>query len=157
MSSLDQELDALFDGTPDPKPEVVVQLRPEAELPRLRLMDIVGAQFERCKPWLEAALKDTFYTLDDVERALIEGRAKLWPGKESAIVTELITYPNEKSMQCWLAGGNLDEILGMIPGIEAEARLIGCTSATVQGRHEWQKVLADKGYEFYSVTLRKAI
>jgi len=115
------------------------------------------AQYERCKPWLAEALEGSLYTADDLERVLSEGRAKLWPGKGSAIVTEIERYPTETVMRCWLGGGDMDELLGMAPGVMAEGRMQGCVSAIVEGRKGWEKALKGLGFGFYSATFRAVL
>ena len=88
---------------------------------------------------------------------LSEGRAKLWPGKGSAIVTEIERYPTETVMRFWLGGGDMDELLGMAPGVMAEGRMQGCASAIVEGRKGWEKALKGLGFSFYSATFRAVL
>jgi hypothetical protein len=135
-------------------------LEPEvAEVPRIGPVATNPAvlQLERCRHWLEPALEDGFYSWDDVVASLHQGRAMLWPGSNSAIVTEDQTYPTGRVMQVWLAGGDMAEILQMAPGIEAMARLRGCVAVLVEGRDGWTKTLEPLGYKPWSVTLHKAL
>jgi hypothetical protein len=53
------------------------------------------------------------------------------------------------------AGGDLTEILAMVPGMEAFARLNGCSRSIVEGRKGWEKALRAGGYGFMSVKLEK--
>jgi hypothetical protein len=115
------------------------------------------AQLERCRPWLEEALDGGFFSWADVVSAVQHNRAMLWPGRNSAILTEDTMYPTGRVMQVWLAGGDITEILQMAPGIESAARLRGCTAVLVEGRSGWGKVLKAHGYEPWSVTLHKAL
>lgn len=116
------------------------------------------AHWERCKPWIAAGLGDGLLKIDDIEKALATGEAMLWPGEKSAIVSEFVTYPSgERASQVMSAGGDLDEILHMVPGMEAFARLNGCSTSVVEGRKGWQKVLAAAGYEFLAIKLRKQL
>ena len=54
-------------------------------------------EWKKCKPLLIKAMKyqDT-YTINDIEDKIRNGIAFLWPGKESAMVTELILFPKSK-------------------------------------------------------------
>lgn len=113
--------------------------------------------FERCRPWLVEALDGTFYTIDDVARALAENRAQLWPGKNAVIVTEINTYPSERVIQVWLAGGDMQEIMQMAAGLESWARLNGCSSVLVEGRKGWARTLNAQGYEPYTFTAIKRL
>jgi len=113
--------------------------------------------FERCKPWLEAALEEGFYKIEDVARALAENRAQFWPGKNAAIVTEIDTIGQTRVCRVWLAGGEMTEVLEMARGLEAWSRLQGCSEVLVEGRKGWEKALKDQGYEFFTIMLKKAL
>ena len=116
------------------------------------------AQLERCRAWLEAGLEGGFYTWEDLCSAIVHGRAYLWPGKNSAMVTQDEEYPSgERVMQVWTAGGDLNEILEMAPGVEAAARNRGCTAVLIEGRAGWARALKARGYEQWSVTVKKAL
>ena len=54
--------------------------------------------WDYCKQFIEPALKhQDAYTIDDVEDKIRHGFFHLWPGKESAFITEIVTYPQHKS------------------------------------------------------------
>lgn len=115
-------------------------------------------KLEECREWLEPSLEDGFYSWVDVVKAILTGNAMLWPGKNCAIVTEDNSYPDgTRALQTWVAGGDMEEILSLAPGIEAMARLRGCTSSLVQGRAGWSKPLKAMGYRIWSTTLRKEL
>jgi hypothetical protein len=115
------------------------------------------AQFERCKAWLEPAMEGGRRTMADVERALQEGKAQLWPGKACAMVTEVHSFPTHRAIQVWLAGGDLAELMAMEAGLQAWARLQGCTEVLIEGRRGFERALKSAGYELWSVCLRKAL
>lgn len=100
--------------------------------------------WENAKPLIEAALKyqDT-HSITDVERELANDRAQLWCGDKSAIVTQMEDYPAGKKVRVWLAGGELNELLEMLPDIEAWAAEQKCLSVVIAGRHGWARVLKD--------------
>ena len=114
--------------------------------------------WERCSPWLAAALgDDPTHSMDDVRR-LIEcgsGQHQFWAGKRSAIVTEIVVSPRRWSLHFWLAGGDLEEILEMKPLIEAWGKAAGCSRVTISGRIGWERVLKD--YRRVCVVLSKEI
>lgn len=115
-------------------------------------------QWERCKAWVEAGLEGSLLKIADIEAMVRDGRMMLWPGRECAIVTEVMTYTGgDKAMQCVSAGGKLEEITGMIGGIEARARAEGCSQTLIEGRAGWTKLLKANGYHQHSVTMRKAL
>ncbi len=53
------------------------------------------------------------------------------------------------------AGGDMDEVVAMIPGVMSVGRMMGCSSVLVEGRKGWERVLAALGFEHFSTTLRK--
>jgi hypothetical protein len=64
-------------------------------------------QWQRCKPWIEEALEYTngMYDIEDIERAISDGTMMLMPGEHSALVLEIITYPNGKALNVFAGGG----------------------------------------------------
>lgn len=114
------------------------------------------AQFERCKAWLEAGLEYGPISMVDVLKAIQNG-AMFWPGKACAMVTEMSDYGDGRAISVLVAGGDMQELRQMALGVEAFGRLNGCGWATIEGRKGWEKVMKSDGYEFASVTLRKAL
>lgn len=131
----------------------------EAPLPPVReVVKPPHAHWERCKSWIAEGLGDSLLKIADIETQLAKGEAVLWPGQKCAIVSEFVTYPSgERASQVMSAGGDLDEILSMVPGMEAFARLNGCSTSIVEGRRGWERVLKASGYAFTSITLRKSL
>ena len=77
--------------------------------------------------------KDVFY-------AIARGDAQLWTGQKSACVTEIVTYPNFKSIRFWLAGGDLEELKEMENTICEWAKSIGCKKSMILGRKGWSRI-----------------
>lgn len=117
-------------------------------------------ELSRCRPWIEAALaRQPLHSFADVEAALAEGRAQLFPGERSVIVTAIEDYPNgERVIDTWLAGGDGEEIAEtMRPKVEAWAESQGCTLVTVSGRKGWERMLAPHGYDHFATVLAKRL
>jgi hypothetical protein len=113
-------------------------------------------QFERVWPFLKPAVDRTEGAQNQytVRAAIMEKKAQLWPLQNSAIVTEIITHPTGLvSMVFWLAGGDLDELLGAVPGIEAWAKKMGCKRIEINGRRGWLRAL--DGFAATSTILAK--
>ncbi len=144
--NLDAELEAL--GVIEEKP--TPPMREIAKPPH--------AHWERCKAWIAEGLEGSLISIADIERLLNDGKAVLWPGQKCAIVTEFVDYSSgERASQVMSAGGDLVEILSMVPGMEAFARLNGCKVSMVEGRAGWKKALEPMGYKFQSVTIKKVL
>jgi hypothetical protein len=106
--------------------------------------------WERCAPWLQAALDAggaRTHSLADVE-ALVRARdAVFWPGRRSALVTLEQAHPKAKALHLWLFGGDLDECLNIFrPAWERYARASGCDLITITGRAGWERTLKQFGY-----------
>lgn len=117
----------------------------------------IQVQWERWKPAFAEAMAHSFHDIQDLERKIGQGRAYLFPGKNAAVVAEKAEYSGETVFQALWSVGDMEEVLDLAPGIEAFGRLIGCSSMLVEGRRGWEKVLKPHGYEFFSVTMRKAL
>jgi hypothetical protein len=113
------------------------------------------AEFARCRPWIEAAIDraEGTLTIDDVIHAIAEGRMHFWPGKNCAAVTELAVFPRKRILNVTLAGGDMDEILDMIPSFKAFGRALGCECVAVVGREGWERVLGRLGWKKAHVVL----
>lgn len=120
---------------------------------------MASCEFDRCAPWIAAALNYSGGThhLDDIREAVRAGEAQLWPGHRAAVVTEVITYPRKRVCNFFLAGGDLDELLRMLPVIEQWARDMGCAGMTIQGRPGWKRVLGRHGYAPFFQALGKEL
>lgn len=79
------------------------------------------------------------HTFDDVRLGVDEGRLQYWPGVHSAIVTEIIDYPQKRALNFFLAGGIQAELEVMYPLIEAWGKEQGCEVATTTGRKGWER------------------
>lgn len=101
----------------------------------------VMIHFDRCAPYLEAALAFTNgdYTLDDVRERCFDGRMQFWPGKECAAVTSIAEYPRTKVLVIFLLGGSMREWQIMWPVIKKWAESIGCSRASAVGRPGWRR------------------
>ena len=102
------------------------------------------------EPLIKKALDDC-YTTDDILKGLINNSFQLfisWNNKvESAVITEVVQYPQKKILRYFLAGGsNMDNWLEPIQQeIEKFAKHNHCQAIEVAGRKGWSKKL--KGYE----------
>ena len=106
--------------------------------------------FERLRHHVAAALEYSGGThkIEDIAEGIRRGQFQLWPGRDSAVVTEIIVYPQLKDLHYFLAGGDLDELRLMRPLIEQWGKSIGCSRVSLAGRKGWERTfLKDEGYE----------
>ena len=115
----------------------VVDFKPEWEM-----------QWIRCKPYIEEAIEtQDSYTIKDVEDKISNGLFHLWAGKESALVTEFVIFPNHKVLNLLFCGGDYNELTEMLPSIEAFAKAAECKRLYGGGRKGWSRKLKHLGFE----------
>ena len=95
-------------------------------------------------PKIQGALAyaDGTHTVEDVQAMLVTGQAQLWPGVESAVVTQVRQTPQKKLLTVFLAGGQMAEIEALMPLIYQWAKAEGCVGAHFIGRKGWEKTFA---------------
>lgn len=101
-------------------------------------------EFERCWPWLEKSLAEYGPTHGklDVWKRIANNQAKLFPFDRCAILAEILRHPSKLvSLNLWLMGGDLDEIVNRVPVVEAWGRTQGCDRVIACGRRGWLKKL----------------
>ena len=104
--------------------------------------------WQRCKPLIEKAVEyQDFYTIDDVEDKIRNGIALLWPGKETAIVTEFVVFPNKKVLHILCIAGKYEEVEEIYKSIENYAREIGIDKITGSGRKGWLRKVKHLGFK----------
>jgi hypothetical protein len=120
--------------------------------------DPVMVQWARFRDRFAEAMDGGLYTIDELEERIATHRAYLFAGKNAAVIGQVEPYPGgARAMQISWACGELDEILTLAPGIEAMARMVGCTMMIVEGQKGWERLLKPQGYEFFSTTIAKEL
>lgn len=117
-------------------------------------------QFRRLQPHIEAALEYSqgTHTADDVLQQISTGELQLWPGQDSVVITQIITYPRKKVLHIFLAGGNQKELKEMDPYVVQWAKDQGCTALTFTGRLGWSRSeMRDIGFKQTHVMMSKEI
>lgn len=90
------------------------------------------------------AMTDGTHTEDDVLAALCTGKMKLWRNGSSGCITEFIQYPQMKTINVFIAGGDLTEIAPLQKEIENYGRKNGCHRACLLAvREGWTRVLGE--------------
>ena len=98
------------------------------------------------------------HRISDVMRALRHGEAQTWLGANDSIaVTEVMRYPGRCVACIWLAAGHLDDLLPLLPRIEAWAREQGATMIEATARRGWLPVAKAAGFSAEAIVYRKDI
>lgn len=153
MSILDSDLAEIIAGRmPAPEP---VESAPQLEV--VKEERPAHPQWMKYRPQFAQAMEGGLHRVEDVERLMGQGKAIFFPGKNAAVIAEKVEYGPTAVLQVLWCVGDMEEILSLAPGIEAMGRLLGCSSMLIEGRRGWEKALKSLDYEFWSVTLRKAL
>ena len=104
-------------------------------------------EWRRCSRWIEDALEYAHgsHTLDDVWDAVERGDAQFWPAEDAGLVTEMIDYPQRRTLRFWLAGGDLKALRALEDKAIEWSKQWGCTACEIIGRRGWVRAL--DGYE----------
>ena len=86
------------------------------------------------------------YALEDIENGIQNGQFQLWPASESIMITEVVTYPQKRIMNLLFCGGDVEELLAMLPEFERFATYFGCSRLYGGGRKGWQRFLKRHGF-----------
>jgi len=112
-------------------------------------------EWERCKGYIRDALEYAggSHTVGDVLQSVMSGKAQFFPLRKSAIITEVVDYPQKTMCRIWLAGGNLEELMEAEKVVADWAKTQGCAGMEIVGRKGWSRTLTD--YRESSVVLMK--
>ena len=104
----------------------------------------------RYKDGIEAALKYSGYShsFDDIVGAVVLGRAHFYPlSDDSFAIMEVKTYPQYKEYHCFLAGGNLDDLVAAQDMIGENGIALGCSDLSIMGRRGFARALKRHGWK----------
>jgi hypothetical protein len=122
--------------------------------------------FNAISEYLDGAAKYTHgrYTLEDIKERLLKGDQQLWIAFEDTtiygcVVTEVITYPQMKTLMMHFTGGK--ELpkwkQAMLDVLRQFAKESDCKTIESYGRKGWGKVFENDGYKikfiFYELPL----
>lgn len=104
--------------------------------------------FEHCRKWIEDALSYSGGTheFQDVVDGILSGRMQLWPAERGCAVTEIVEFPKKRTINVFLAGGEMDAIIDMLKSAKEWGIAQGCSSMTIAGRKGWKRVLEPHGF-----------
>ena len=120
---------------------------------------LILREFDRCWPWLDAALRHggNRHTRESIWQGIVRGQYQFWPYERAAGVTHVDVYPTGNVLQLWLVGGELDEVLRREPELAEWGRSVGCVAMQLVGRQGWAKALGPLGYSRGDVVLTRGL
>jgi len=124
---------------------------------QILVMSSLVKEWARLAPHISEALKysNKSHDISDVWSAIKKNKAQFFPLENSAIVTEIVDYPNQSVCRIWLAGGDLEELMEAEKDVCKWAAKLGCTGMEIIGRKGWSRKLTD--YKEASIVLVKEI
>jgi hypothetical protein len=145
-----EDIDAAVAGPP--------RVNGRLKLEPVEAADPLLVQWAKFRDQFAEAMTGGFWTIEDLETKIAEKRAFFFPGRDAAMVAEIVIYPGgTRAFQVMWACGSVPELLQMAPGVEAMARMMGCDEVLIEGQEAWKRLLKPLGYELFSVTVRKAL
>jgi hypothetical protein len=97
--------------------------------------------FKKSEQFLLSALEyDYTRDLQDVADEIANESMQLWPSENAALVTQVQNYPKCRVLHVYLAGGDMQELIALIPHIERFAQDVGCQKMTLAGRKGWERI-----------------
>jgi hypothetical protein len=121
---------------------------------------VTTAEWQRCKPWIEAAVATNggLETIEDVEQLIDQGHYQFWQTPKSAVVTSIDKYPRIKALTVVHGGGDLSDLFDVLePFLCRYAKSIGCDVIMGVGRRGWDRESQKRGYRFAHITMTKEL
>lgn len=103
------------------------------------------------------AVDGSYHSIEGIEASLADGRCEFLDAGDCAFVVEIVRYPKTTACQVLWTAGTIEAILNAGDGLHAWAMLKGCDEMLIEGNPAWQRALKHRGYEVWSVTLRKPL
>lgn len=115
-------------------------------------------EFDRCAPWIAAALKGQNLTVEEVREGVRFGWLQLFHTHDGVMVSEVMLSPRIRAVHVLAAGGTLRAMEELTAKVEMFARLAGCNYGGATGRKGWVRWLRRFGYAPPTqVTVEKAL
>lgn len=122
-------------------------------------LDPLLAQWARFRDRVGEAIsaRPDFWTLDELETRIAAHQVFFFPGRDAALLGYIDVYPGgAKAFRVAFQIGDAAECETLMPGVEALARMMGCTCMLFEGAPGGP---GDglKGYEPFMLMLHKAL
>ena len=97
------------------------------------------------------------HTFDDVCIMVMRGQLQLYSFPKSFALMEVKVYSQAKAYHCFIAGGELAEVIASQDKIIGMAKLYGCSLVTLAGRKGWERAFRDTDWKPLCTVLYKHI
>ena len=97
------------------------------------------------------------HIVQDIADMIVRGVAQFFGDDKGACITEVITYPRRRVLNIWIAIGEREACLGLLPQIEEFARANGCTGIVETGREGWIPFLEARGWHKFGMVMMKDV
>lgn len=116
-------------------------------------------EWEQVREAMLPAIAETHgtHTEDDVVAGVLTNKFKLWRRGRSGLLTEFVSFPQMKTQNSFLTGGDLHDLLPLIEPVQNHAAANGCkrlTCVVAKSESAWMRVLGD-GWRHGGVFLYK--
>lgn len=121
----------------------------------MMVTDWVG--YLRFRDAFAEVLDPRLYTIEWLDKQVLECKVTFWRTDKAAIIAELKIYPTGAAdVHGLIAAGDMADIVEtLIPAAEQWGRDLGCLGAIIESREGWKRTLKSSGYDVYQVALRK--
>ena len=110
-------------------------------------VDSIKTAWAFARPLIEPACQYGEYSIEMIERKVLNQKWQLWTGEKSACITEIYSSDLGRCMSMPYCGGDLDELIQNYDRMEEFARDMGCVQLFLMGRPGWLRVFKDKGFK----------
>ncbi len=100
--------------------------------------------------YIESALRYADYSHDfaDICAMIDSGQLDFWPGTNSVVITEILSYPKYSALNLFLGAGDVHEIEDAVARAEVFARFAGCDRVVMTGRRGWERSFLTKKADY---------
>ena len=102
-------------------------------------------EWQKARDWILPALDygHGTHSEDDIIVRILSGEYKLWLFEKSAVVTNMIQWPQFRAFNVFLAGGDMEDLKSHQCEMERWAASQGCKQACSGGRDGWGRVFPE--------------
>ena len=98
------------------------------------------------------------HTREDIAAGIKSGRFQYWGDEDCCLVTEIVEYPQKKTLHLFIAAGDLSKLLeNYLPKIKKFAQENGCSALTSVSRKGFLKRFPAYGFRPKCITFELAL